>query len=97
MEALVTTVNFIEIWLKLLDNNYDAIRVACSTAMKDMFKQILTTMTKPLSPREKVQKIMIEIGVGWYMEKFTKGLPPLRRPQISKKSQYKEDENLKTI
>ena len=62
------TLNFIEIWLKLLDNNYDARRVACITAMKEMFKQTPTTMTKPLSPKQKVQKLITEIGGGWYME-----------------------------
>ena len=36
-------------------------------AMKEMFKQIPTTMTKPLSPKQKVQKLMTEIGGGWYM------------------------------
>ena len=29
------------------------------------------------------------------MEKITKGLPPLRRPKLSKKSQEKEDEKKK--
>ena len=41
-------------------------------------------MKKPLDPRQKVQKLMTEIGGGWYMEKITKGLPPLRRPKLSK-------------
>ena len=35
---------------------------------------------------------MTEIGGGWYMEIISKGLPPLRRPKISKKAQDKEDE-----
>ena len=38
--------------------------------MKYMFKQIPTKMSKPLSPKQKVQKLMTEIGGGWYMEKF---------------------------
>ena len=58
LEALGDTINFIEIWLKLLDENYDAIRVAYITAMKDIFKQIPTTMTKPLIPRQKLLKLM---------------------------------------
>ena len=49
LEAFGDTFNFIEVWLKLLDNNYDARRVAYSTDMKYMFKQIPTTLTKPLS------------------------------------------------
>ena len=34
-------------------------------AMKDMFKQISTTMTKALSTKQKVQKLMKEIDGGW--------------------------------
>ena len=62
LDALGATFNFIEIWLKLLEENYDAMRVAYNTDLKDMFKQIPTTMTKPLSPKQKVQKLMTEIG-----------------------------------
>ena len=54
--------------------------------MKEMFKQIPQTTKKSLTPK-KVQKIMIDIGGGWYMEKSSKGLPPLRRTKLSKKSQ----------
>ena len=54
-------------WLKLLDDNYNARLVAYRIAMKYMFKQIPTTMTKPLSQKQKVQKLMTEIGGGWYM------------------------------
>ena len=53
--------------------------------MKEMFKKIPTTMTKPLSSRQKLQKLMIEIGGGWYMKKRTKQLPPLSRTKQSKK------------
>ena len=63
------TLNFIEIWITLLENNYDARLVAYITAMKDIFKQRSTTMTKPLSTKQKFEKIMTEIGGGWYMEK----------------------------
>ena len=58
------TLTFIEIWIKLLDGNYDARRVAYITAMKEMFKQIPTMMTKPLFPIQKVQKLMTKIGGG---------------------------------
>ena len=58
------TINFIDIWLKLLDDNYDARRVVCITAMKEMFKQIPLTMIKELT-KKKVQKLMTEIGGGW--------------------------------
>ena len=39
---------------------------------------------------------MTEIGSGWYMEKITKGLAPLRRPKLSRKPQEKEFEIKKT-
>ena len=38
---------------------------------------------------------MTGIGGGWYMEKNSKGLPPLRISKLSKKSQEKEDEIFK--
>ena len=63
------TFNFIYICLKLLDTNYDSRRVAYCKAMKQMFKQIPTMMTKPLIQRQKFQKIMAEIGGGWYTKK----------------------------
>ena len=47
------TLNFIEIWIKLLDDNYDARRVAYITAMKYMFKQIPTTINKTIIPKQK--------------------------------------------
>ena len=56
-----------------------------------MFKQIPTKMTKALSPQQKVQKLMTEIGGGWYIVNIAKGLPPLRRPKIGKKLQEKEN------
>ena len=66
------TLNLIYIWIKLLDNNYDARNVSYITAMKDMFKHIPTTMTKLLSPKQKVQKLMTEIGGGQCMERLLK-------------------------
>ena len=80
-----------------MDKNYDAIRIAFRTAMKEMFKQIPTTMTKPLIQRQKFQKLTTEIVCGLLMIKITKGLPTLRIPNPSKKPQEKEDEILKTI
>ena len=35
---------------------------------------------------------MTDIGGGWCMEKSAKGLPPLRRTKLSKKSQERQDE-----
>ena len=76
----------------MLEDNYDDIPVAHITAMKEISRKIPLTMIKALNQKQKVQKLMTEIGGGWYMEKFSKGLPPLRRPTLSKKAQDKEDE-----
>ena len=43
-------------------------------------------MTTKLPSQIIFQKLMIEIGGGWYTEKITKGLPPPRRPKSSKKT-----------
>ena len=65
LKSFCATLNFIEIQIKLLDENYDARNLAYITIMKQMFKQISTTMTKSLSPKQSVQAIMSEIGGGW--------------------------------
>ena len=78
------TFNFIYIWLILSDNNYDVRRKAYNTSMKETFKKISTMITEQLSKEQKVQKLMIEIGGGRYMEEITKGLPILRRQKPSK-------------
>ena len=49
-----------------------------------MFKKIPLTMSKALTPKQKVQKLMTNIGGGWYMKKSAKGLPLLRRTKLSK-------------
>ena len=84
LESLGATLNFIEIYPKLLDHNYEVRFVIYNKAMKEMFNQIPTTMTKALIPKQKVQKLMTEIGGRWYMENIYKGLTPLGRPKISK-------------
>ena len=63
------TLNFIDIWLKLLDDNYDSRRVAYITSVKDIFRQTPLTMIKALTPKQKVQKLMTKIGGGWCMKK----------------------------
>ena len=86
------TSNFIDIWLKLLEDNYEIRSGMYNKATKDMFKQIPTIMSKPLSPKQKVQKLMTEVGGGWYMEKSAKVIPPLKISKLSKKAQDKEDD-----
>ena len=75
-----------------MEDNYDDIPVAHITAMKEISKKIPLTMIKALNQKQKVQKLMTEIGGGWYMEKSAKGLPLLRISTLSKKPQDKEDE-----
>ena len=41
--------------------------------MKYMLKQIPQTMIKALTPKQKVQKLVTDIGGGWYMEKVIRG------------------------
>ena len=41
LEGLGATLNFIEIWLKLPEENYDARHVSYSTDTKEMFKKYL--------------------------------------------------------
>ena len=53
--------------------------------MKDISKQIPLTMKKALTPKRRFQKLMTDIGGEWYMEKGSKGLPPLKRTKLSKK------------
>ena len=52
-------------------------------------------MSKALTPKQKVQKLMTDIGGVCYMGKSAKELPPLKRSKLSKKSQEKQDEILK--
>ena len=60
--------------------------------MKDMFREIPQTIKIALTPKQKVQKLITDIGGGWYMEKSAKGLPPLSRNKLSKKAQERQDE-----
>ena len=67
------TLNFIDLYLILLDENYDTRSVAYITHMKDMIKQTPLTIIKALTPKQKSQRLMTDIGGGWYMENFLKG------------------------
>ena len=53
-----------------MEHNYEVICEMYNKSMKYMFKTIPTKMTKPFSPKQKFQKLMTEIGGGWYMEKL---------------------------
>ena len=53
LEAWGDTPNFIEIWLKLLDHNYELRCRMYNKDTKEMFKKMPTRMTKALSPKKK--------------------------------------------
>ena len=68
----------INIWLKLFRENFNARCDAYINSLKDMFMQKNQDVKIALTLKQRVQKIMTNIGGGWYMEKIAKGLPALR-------------------
>ena len=56
LEALGATFNFIDIWLKLLRENYCARSESYINAMKDVFMQIPQNVEIALNPKEKNPK-----------------------------------------
>ena len=70
LKALGDTLIFIDKWLTLFDKNYDARCEPHITDMKEMFKQIPQTMSKPITPKQNIQKLMTYGGGRWYMEFF---------------------------
>ena len=47
--------------------------------MKDMFMQIPQNVEISLTPKEKTQKFMTDIGGGWYTKKISREQPPSKR------------------
>ena len=92
LEVLVATISSIEVWLKQFEENYEVICGMYKKYMKYTFKQIPTSMIKALIPKQKVQKLMTEIGGGWYKGKIAKGLPPLRISKLSKNNNIRRME-----
>ena len=64
LEALGATFNFIDIWLKLLRENYCVQSESYINAMKEIFMQISQNVEISLTPKEIIQKLMTEIGGG---------------------------------
>ena len=58
LEALGATLNFIDIWLKLLDQNCEVRCGMYNKAMKNMFQKISTIKSKPLSQGKKLERLM---------------------------------------
>ena len=65
LEALGANFNFIDIWLNFLRENYGARCKAYINAMKLMFRKIPQTIKISLTPKQKIQKLMTDIGGGW--------------------------------
>ena len=82
---------FIDIWLKLLRETYWARSKSYINAMKEMFMQIPQNVEITLTLKQKIQKLMTDIGGGWYIEKSDRGLPPLKITKPSKKAQERQD------
>ena len=59
--------------------------------MVEMFKIIHQNDGIPMTSREKNQKLITDIGGGWYLEKCKEGLPPLKRTKLGKKAKKRQD------
>ena len=58
--------------------------------MKDMFKTMPQNVERELTSREKNQKLITDIGIGWYLKKCEKELPLLERTKLSKKAKERD-------
>ena len=59
--------------------------------MEEIFKQIHQNFKIALTSRDKDQKLMTDIGGGWYLEKSARRLTPLKRTKLIKKAQERQD------
>ena len=87
LEALGATLNFIDIWLKLLRENHCARSESYINAIKEMFMKITQNIEISLTPKEKNPKT---VDIYWWWMAYAKsarGLPPLKRTKLSKKAQ----------
>ena len=69
LEALGATINFIDIWIKLLCENFDVRCEAYINAIKRMFMQMPQTVKIALTSKQKISKPMTDICGGWYIGK----------------------------
>ena len=84
LKSLGATFNFIDICLKLFRGNYCARSESYINAMKEIFMQIPQNVERKLTSKEKTQKLLTDIGGGWYLAKIARGIPPLKRTKLSK-------------
>ena len=67
-----------------MDHNYEVRCGMYNKSMKEMFKQIPTTMTEPLISKKRPETY--DRNWWWMVNgKITRGIPPLSRPKLSKK------------
>ena len=57
-----------------------------------MVYKIPVELPKQPSPKEKRQLLLHAIGGGWYVNKLSQKLPPLKKIKLSKKAQKEKDE-----
>ena len=97
LKSLGAIINFIDIWLKFFLGDYGPRCDEYFNAMKEMFKKIPQNMSQPLTPKQKSPETYDRYW--WWMvyEKNAKGIPPSRRPKLSKKSQENQDEIQKKL
>ena len=67
--SLITTIDFIDFWLKYFDHNYLARSNMYSEAMQELFKKTPVEPPKPLSHRKKRKLLLNSIGGTWYTKK----------------------------
>ena len=66
LKSLVTICNFIDIWIKLLCENYCARGELYRNGMEEMFKQIPQNVERAITYL--LKKMMTDIGGGWYLK-----------------------------
>ena len=91
LKSLGATFNLIDTWLHNFCEMYFDRSESYRLAMNEMFKTIPQNVENPLTSREKNQKLITDIGGGWYLKKRKKGLPPLKRTKLSKNAKERDD------
>ena len=72
LKSLGVTLNFIDCWFKHFQHNYQVILIIYHEAMIELFKQIPTMKSRPLSQYKKHQFLLTDVGSSWYMKKLVR-------------------------
>ena len=59
--------------------------------MEELFQKTPVELPNQPSPKEKRKPLLHSIGVGWYVDKLSHKLPPLKKSKLRKKGQKEED------